>query len=195
MILAIDAGHGGSNRGTSLRIPGMTLDEADWTLDFAQRLRKRFTIDPSIATHMIRTSDISMPPKARGEKSAKLKADLAVIIHVNAQEVGEDWHGLECYVYPGNERTSALARDILFFAPYQLQCQHGYYETSVEDWRRNAHVLVSAHKCDAILIECGYATHPDDRAYLYSLAGREKICDTLESVIRRYALCQTSKSV
>ncbi len=76
--IVVDAGHGGSNIGTT----GYGLIEKDLTLDIAQRLRDVLVQD-DFEVVMTREEDVSVELRDRVDYANESKGDLFVSIHIN----------------------------------------------------------------------------------------------------------------
>ncbi len=81
-VLAIDAGHGGNDLGTS----GRRLHEKNVTLDVARRLSDliKERAGDSVKVVMTRENDTFVPLRERAEIANRADADLFVSIHVNS---------------------------------------------------------------------------------------------------------------
>lgn len=78
--IMIDAGHGGSDSGTSGK---MGTKEKDVTLDIAKRLRQRLLAKGDYRVLMTREDDTTIPLNRRVEIANAAKADLFISIHLN----------------------------------------------------------------------------------------------------------------
>lgn len=78
--IMIDAGHGGSDSGTTGK---MGTKEKDITLDIAQKLRERLKKYGNYIVLMTREEDITLPLNKRVELARLSRADLFISIHLN----------------------------------------------------------------------------------------------------------------
>jgi N-acetylmuramoyl-L-alanine amidase len=100
--VVVDAGHGGTNLGTS----GATgLHEKDVTVDIAERLRKRLTAE-GITVLMTRGGDETVSLQDRSDMANTGHGDLFLSIHVNSLKP-KDSRGVETY-YLGASSTPAI---------------------------------------------------------------------------------------
>lgn len=81
-VLAIDAGHGGHDKGT----PGRRISEKFVTLDVARRLRTLVSeaFGDSVKIVMTRDADVFVPLDQRARIANDAEADLFISIHINS---------------------------------------------------------------------------------------------------------------
>jgi N-acetylmuramoyl-L-alanine amidase len=107
--VVIDAGHGGRDPGA--RVKG--LNEADLTLDVAQRLEKLLLTVPAVEVVMTRRTDVYVPLEERTAIANRAGADLFLSIHVNASR-NTKARGIETYFLnfaPNPEAEAIAARE------------------------------------------------------------------------------------
>lgn len=104
--IVIDAGHGGHDPGAQAN----GINEADLTLDVAQRLKALLEKQPGIQVVMTRDSDVFIPLQERTEIANRENADLFLSIHANASRNPEA-HGIETYFlnFAMNPEAEAVA--------------------------------------------------------------------------------------
>jgi len=105
----IDAGHGGHDPGA--RVKG--LNEADITLDVAQRLEKLLQLQPGVEVIMTRRGNVYIPLEERTAIANRSGADLFLSIHVNASR-NTGARGIETYFLnfaPNPEAEAIAARE------------------------------------------------------------------------------------
>lgn len=104
-LIALDAGHGGSDPGAVSVIPN--INEAMLTLILAKAVKERLLRSDKFAVWMSR-EDNTNPGNAswRGTQVGKMKADFALSIHFNAFNL-ESANGTECYV-PNQEKAGKI---------------------------------------------------------------------------------------
>lgn len=81
-IVAIDAGHGGKDRGATGQF--LQLKEKDITLSIAKELKALLDADPKFKTVMVRKSDTFIELATRTEIARKNKANYLVSIHADS---------------------------------------------------------------------------------------------------------------
>ena len=104
--VVIDAGHGGRDPGA--RVKG--LNEADLTLDVAQRLEKLLLTVPGVEVVMTRRNDVYVPLEERTAIANRAGADLFLSIHANASR-NTKARGIETYFlnFAPNQEAEAIA--------------------------------------------------------------------------------------
>ena len=115
-VLAIDAGHGGSNlgaagitdpHGTSGPEAGRTIFEKQVTLALARRLRSQLAARSQVRVVLCREDDVMLPIRARARCAEEARADLFISLHANASPPGVargTRRGFEIYVLSPQER-------------------------------------------------------------------------------------------
>ncbi len=79
IIIAIDAGHGGKDPGTS----GRYVKEKDIVLALSKELARRINAEPGMRALLIRSSDVFVGHGARVEFAHKRDADLFISVHAD----------------------------------------------------------------------------------------------------------------
>ena len=91
MLIVLDAGHGGVERGAQ----SQSIDEADIALDVALR-SKRLLEDSGFEVLLTREKDKTLGLQNRPEIANQANADVFISIHVNSAE-SSSLHGIETY--------------------------------------------------------------------------------------------------
>lgn len=115
-IIAIDAGHGGRNRGA--RAPGGPV-EADVTLDVASRACALLALGQLVAPVLIRQRDEDLTLDERGGIAERAGAAAVVSLHLNWSE-DPTRHGPELYHHRGDTVGRALGSAVLDSLPTEL---------------------------------------------------------------------------
>ena len=104
--IVIDAGHGGHDPGAH----GNGVNEAELTLDVAQRLRALLEKQPGFEVVMTRDTDEFIPLQERTAIANREGADLFLSIHANASRNAQA-HGIETYFlnFATNPEAEAVA--------------------------------------------------------------------------------------
>jgi len=195
-LIALDAGHGGRDRGT--RSDAFNLNEKDLALDVAKRLKPMLEAR-GFAVYMTRTDDTYIPLTERPKLAAGAGADLFVSIHFNA--AGPAVRGIETYILtPQYQRSTGsddlnAADDVL--APGNVHdawnAHLGYVmhrqlvrDLSLPDRglkRARFIVLRDLAACPGLLVECGYLSHKEEARTINDPAHREKLAATISAGI------------
>jgi N-acetylmuramoyl-L-alanine amidase len=104
--IVVDAGHGGHDPGAR----GSGINEAELTLDVAQRLQKLLEKQPGFEVVMTRDTDEFIPLQERTAIANREGADLFLSIHANASR-NVQAHGIETYFlnFANNPEAEAIA--------------------------------------------------------------------------------------
>ena len=118
-MIAIDAGHGGSNLGAAgITIEGSgpdagrTIFEKQITLALARRLRSQLAARSEYRVVLCRDDDVMLPIRARARCAEQARADLFISLHANASPPGVvrgTRRGFEVYVLSPQERQDDAA--------------------------------------------------------------------------------------
>ncbi|WP_025785645.1 N-acetylmuramoyl-L-alanine amidase [Sporosarcina sp. D27] len=169
----IDAGHGGSDPGSS----GNGYIEKNITLNVAKKMEKYYDKVPMKAI-MTRTTDTYISPAARGAYASKGKGDIFVSIHTNSF-TDASANGTETYYYtrsaavnPNVSQSKALAK---YVQNRQLEAW-GLTDRGVKI--KNLAVL-RENTVPAVLAELGFISNKKDTGIMGTEAGREKMAKGL----------------
>ncbi|MDX2018653.1 MAG: N-acetylmuramoyl-L-alanine amidase [Deltaproteobacteria bacterium] len=209
-VLALDAGHGGTNLGAAGVAPGFY--EKRITLDIARRVKKRLSRHKGITVVLCRDKDELMPIRARVRCANDSHADLFLSLHTNASPDGASRGtqiGFEQYVLPVDnaDREAALAAaqaPDAVQAAWEAHRVHLMVEASLEAAKRVQLELADALGTErdrgvkqlgasldvlaglqmpGILIEVGFIDHPDEGKELVSEDGQERIAAALARAV------------
>jgi N-acetylmuramoyl-L-alanine amidase len=165
VIVVIDAGHGGHDRGG---IPGQRIAEKVMTLDVAQRLRNVLS-DSGYRVVMTRDSDVFVPLPTRVAIANSYRNAIFVCIHFNAtNRMGAS--GIETYFYSRDSLplASAIHRFVVGGAP-----------SSNRGVRRRGYYVLRKTTIPAVLVECGFLTNPTEAAYAQTASYRQKLAEEI----------------
>ncbi|WP_265593875.1 N-acetylmuramoyl-L-alanine amidase [Haloferula sp. BvORR071] len=171
--VVIDAGHGGNDQGTSWA----GVKESQLTLQVAERVEALLK-KKGLKTEMTRRSDIFLPPDGRIEvANRQQESSIFVSIHFNSSS---SWifRGVESFY--GGPASMPLAREIQNRMAKELNTDNRGIK------RRLDLRVLRLTKGPAVLLECGFLSHPVERvrsqstAYQQTLA--QAICDGIMAV-------------
>lgn len=179
MRVFLDPGHGGSNPGCAYG----ALSEKAYTLEIAYAAQRAFETAGHSAFKS-RTKDVTTSFVQRATMAKCVNADLALVLHVNANP-DPNVRGLRVYVMPEEP----------CFVPESLHLAQAVLAASLRHAPPLAHagrvpeiasldgqgddVVLRHYECPAVLVEMGFASNPDDLAYLLSDEGKNTIATTL----------------
>ena len=214
-VIAIDAGHGGSDTGTS---SGTGTLEKDVTLSVARRLRDAIQNQLGLRVVLTRTRDDLVPSDTRAEVANNNKADIFISLHVNAS-IRPSVSGAEVFYLSMDEydaETRALEERDVQLVPV---IGGGMREIDLVEWEmaqvtylgRSARladivheelsrrvpmssrdvqqaplrVLVGANM-PALLIEMGFISNEADEERLQTMRFQDAVVDALVDSILRF---------
>lgn len=163
-IVVIDAGHGGSDKGTGS--VGWKYREKEYALRVAVSLKKILD-GTDIKAYYTRLEDIEVTKEERVRLANRVHADAFISIHCNASDQTETTaNGVEA-LYSTRKQTSGehltskvLARNIL----EQVCANTGRRKRKII--RRNDLYLMHHSKVPVTIVEVGYMTNNSDMRYL-----------------------------
>ena len=160
-MLVIDPGHGGKNIGCQAN----GLVEKDLTLALAGLLR-RLCVAAGIPVALTREDDGTYSFTQRLLVARRKGATQILSLHFDANPspgVGRQ----TCYCERTDERSCALARQVLRTAPLLLAGVALPIYVEQEGWKKRAHNVVSAYRgIPTLLVECAFVTSPLHAAYI-----------------------------
>ncbi len=200
-IIVIDAGHGGTDPGTSGVLSGTTYYEKTVALDMAKQASSLISADTRFKVYQTRPLDVFTQLYDRPAFSTNVKADMFISIHANASTstvpMGIDTFYFDVTqenatylatkgVYPTDYRKSVTAKSKAFAEAMQTNIINS---TNVID-RKYKHAdfaVLRQNEIPAILIETGFMTNYVDMTNLANPEFRTKIAKAIaDTVIANY---------
>ncbi|NPU84605.1 MAG: N-acetylmuramoyl-L-alanine amidase [Syntrophaceae bacterium] len=193
-VVLIDPGHGGSDAGVQV---GEKTAEKDVTLAVALLMKKALA-GGGIDVLLTRTADTSLSQADRAKAAASAKPDLVLSLHVNAG-FDKKAHGFEVW-FPGFQAAAGNGGDSK--AILKDMAKNRYLNESVRLARaieknlstvfpkanrglREAPVpLLEGLTVPAVVVEIGFATHPEDSKRLLEDGTQQAIAAALAKSIR-----------
>ncbi len=171
LVILLDAGHGGSQDGALYQ----NVAEKDVNLAVTFKLKARLERMGAIV-HMTRTADITLSLQARVNRSLKLRPDIFVSVHANANR-HTSIDGIETYYY--NRRSSKLAITLL------KSIAHGLKENP--NWVKQERLFVLHHNnVPSTLVEIGYLSNTRTNSLLSDGAYQESVAESVATGIFNY---------
>jgi N-acetylmuramoyl-L-alanine amidase len=177
--VVIDAGHGGDDAGA---VSG-SMKEKDIALSMAL-LIKSLSNNPNINIVLTRSTDELQPIKEKTIFSEQAKADLFVSLHVN-QAASPDSSGITTYISAKNK--SNFQQNVRL-ATLIVNNLTSVYKTdnTIRQRERQGVWILDNNKCPAALIECGYITNKNDRAFIGNSENQKKMAEKILTSIEEY---------
>jgi N-acetylmuramoyl-L-alanine amidase len=208
--VAIDPGHGGSNRGAATQ--QTDLYEKHVTLAIARRTAELLAGEPALRVVLCRSTDVLVPIRARVRCANQAGARLFISLHANAAgptQLPGSQMGFELYLLPAREvdrevaRVTLLARDDseAAWAGHQVReaAKQSLAAARRIEWRladalghdRDRGIKQEGATLDvlqglampAVLVEVGFLDHATEGRYLLSETGQRAIAAALAGAI------------
>lgn len=196
-LVIIDPGHGGNDRGVPI---AGSLHEKDLTLDIAKNIGKAFKNDKNIHVLLTRSDDRDISLPERLNVSGKKKPDIFISLHVNAG-FDRKASGFEVHYrgFGGSAEVSgggkAIARDMVTsralnesnrFGRIVLKHLDPLFPRGNRNLRETAMFLFEDPSIPAVLVETGFATHPEDRKRLEDQGTPQAIASAISAAVREF---------
>lgn len=186
--IIIDPGHGGEDGG-AVSCTGMP--ESTYNLDISLRLNDLFHL-LGYETKMTRATDVSIYTKGGSlaqKKASDLKervrivqeTDNALLLSIHQNNFQDARYSGAQVFYRGSEESQVLAK----------QMQTAFISTlnpgSSRKCKKSDGVYLMEHvDCDAVLVECGFLSNPEEEAKLKSKEYQNKVCCVIASSVSQF---------
>jgi N-acetylmuramoyl-L-alanine amidase len=208
--VAIDPGHGGSNRGAPTKQAGYF--EKHLTLELAKRVERLLAGEKDLKVVLCRSADILVPVRARVRCGNQARARLFISLHANAAGGGEapgSQRGFELFVLPVADVDKEVARVALLakdeaeaaWAGHNLRvaAEQSLAAARRIGWRladtlgrdRDRGIKQEGATLDvlqglempAVLVEVGFLDHEEEGPFLLSPESKSAIAKALAGAI------------
>jgi N-acetylmuramoyl-L-alanine amidase len=205
-VIAIDAGHGGQDTGTQNK--PLKLDEKDFTLDVANRLRA-LLVKQGYRVVMTRTDDRFVELAQRAEIANKAGADLFISIHFNSVAGSPTVRGSETYVMtPRYQRSTGSAKREASdnvanpgntYDPWNALLgfhMHNQVLNKLDSldrgFKRARFAVLRLVNSPGVLVEAGYLSNSEEARKIATAAYRQDIAEAFAQGVRAYAVAITT---
>ncbi|NLM07660.1 MAG: AMIN domain-containing protein [Clostridiales Family XIII bacterium] len=171
-LVAIDAGHGGSDSGATGKINGkVVIMEKDLNLDIALRVYKMLE-EAGANVVLLRDRDITMSLYSRPEAANAMNADLLVSIHNNSAETSAP-NGVEVLYYDkvGIEAYGITSGEVAAFIQKELVRKTGLRDRGIISAPHLA--VLNKSLMPAVIIEGGFLSNSNDLQVMLTEEYRE----------------------
>lgn len=182
--VVIDAGHGKQSNGLHSGARSENVYEDDIVLELSKKIQA-LNSNSKIKIILTRATDAATDLKERVRIAEVNKADLFISLHTNARPEGSTTpgSGIEVFVQPSaihGKQSERLGSAI-------ISELGSIYKTdpSLKSTPRSVYILKYS-PCPAVLVECGYITDPQDKAFVTGPANQDAIAKKILSAINRY---------
>lgn len=175
-IIAIDAGHGGSDSGAIAN----GLKEKDINLDVSKRVQRLLT-SKGIKVLMTRSTDVFYSLDYRASYGSKNGADTFVSIHTNSASPAAS--GSETYYSAALDKRAADSKQLASFIQNRLYkvMEHNNRGVKEAPFR-----VINANVLPAALVELGFVTNSSDANKLASNIYKERAATAIAEGIEDY---------
>jgi N-acetylmuramoyl-L-alanine amidase len=209
-IVALDAGHGGSNYGAPTQSPG--IFEKHINLSLAKKVQTILSNEKGLRVVLCRTTDALLPIRSRVRCANRAKARLFISLHANAagpQEGPGSQRGFDLFILPVDEVEKEAARKGLLADSDGDAAWEGFRTRNHAiqslaaarriEWRladalgqdRNRGIKQRGATLDvlqgldmpAVLVEVGFLDHAEEGKFLLTEKAQETIAQALAGAI------------
>lgn len=197
LTVLVDPAHGG----TDLGVVSDRIREKDLTLKIALLLREEGRRDQAVRIELTRTADLKMTAAARVKAAEKLKPDCIVSLHVNAG-FGKMATGYEVY-FPGFRQTAPggvasetilkdmvktrYLNDAVRLAQRLQSSLDPVFPRRGRGLRDAPSALLDGLAIPGVVLEVGFATHPDDRKSLLDEETQKAVARAIFKGLKDYS--------
>lgn len=174
--IAVDAGHGGEDRGVCHFAEG--LIEKEINLDMAFRLARALE-QGGADVLMTRSDDTFIPLSERAARANSNKADLFISLHANRIPGHPDCFGAQTFYFPGSVEGERLAKAI----------QAELLAIDPENYRQampGRFAVLRQSDMPSALVEIAFMTNDRDRRLLQEEEYRVRVTQAIVAGIERY---------
>ncbi len=179
-LIYLDAGHGGSDFGATIKTPRMI--EKRYALTTAH-YAKRWLEKMGYPVSLTRSRDFFISLRKRAYLANRARAVIFVSIHFNSSP-NKIAHGVEIYYYDGKNKRSVnsrnLARSVLNRVVFGTKAK-------ARGIKKGRFVVLRETKMPAILVEGGFLTNAKERNNIRNRAYLQKIAKGIAEGVDRYA--------
>lgn len=196
--VVIDAGHGGTDRGSLSASAKIT--EAELTLQFAKAVKAANT-NPNLKIVLTRETDITNTVQEKADFANAQKADLfislhcnnaASIQHENGTKEANPAKGMEIYI-ANKEKAVNYNANAIFANELANSIKDLNHFSGIKSRNQGIWVL-QAVKCPSVLIEAGFITNQEDLKLMLDAGYQKKFAAGLLEGVQSY-LASTEQSL
>lgn len=167
--VVIDAGHGGQDYGAQTA----DISEKALTTLITQKIQEKMK-DESVTVHFTRLDDQMKSLSDRVNYVNQLQPDLLISLHVNHNK-NENAQGFEVY-YSDDSKTAATSLSQAEQLATTLAARTSLNNRGV---KKGPFYILKNANCPAVLLEMGFVSNANDKAYLTSQAGQNAIAQSI----------------
>jgi len=166
--VVIDAGHGGKDTGNISE----GIEEGNITLKITKKIKELHS-NKNVELYFTRTTNEFISLNDRVKFINKIQPDLLLSLHTNAHK-SENTNGLEIFINDNPYKAESAKASSVFSA--NLTKVTKFREAGVKTAN---FTILRESKAPALLVELGFLTNPQERDFVASVEGQEKIAKAL----------------
>lgn len=174
-IVVIDAGHGGTDPGTT---SFTNKHEKDFTLALGLKVQHLLENEPNIELIMTRETDVYPTRTERVKLANDLKADVFVSIHGNSAPRSPQAKGTETYYY-----QRANSKELANIIHKKLVKALGFTDRGVKN---ESFQVIRETKMAAVLLEIGFLSNQEEEVAMMSEDNQNKAAQAIVDGIKEY---------
>ncbi len=172
-IIVIDAGHGGKDIGVQIG--------ADLEKKIVENIANKISLlnDNEIKIILLRNDDRFIELSERVNQINKIKPDLLISLHVNSSKNILE-NGVNSYVSVQNNfynQSKEIAQKLIENISNEKLAKGQVKDTNL--------FIAKQSKCPAIVLEIGYLSNENDKAYITSENGQNEIANKIIEFIKK----------
>ncbi|MDR6300876.1 N-acetylmuramoyl-L-alanine amidase family protein [Mesonia maritima] len=173
--IVIDAGHGGKDLGTT----DESILEKNITLKLLQKIKKLHNTK-DFELIFTRENDEFISLEERVKIANKNNADFVISLHVNASNNKND-NGIEAYTKTNNTEQKTIS----FVSSLVTELSFNNSPLQKTEMRKANFKILRDSKAPAVLLELGFISNPQNKAYITSEKGQEEVAEAILKSLKK----------
>lgn len=174
MTIVIDAGHGGKDHGAKIN----EELESKIVESLAKKI-KALNVNDNIKIVLLREDDSFVSLSDRVNKVNEINPDLLISLHLNTSKNSSE-NGVNAYVSSQNEfyeKSLETANKLIDNISNNNLAKGGVKDANL--------YIVKNSKCPAVMLEVGYLSNENDKAYITSENGKNEIANRILEFLKK----------
>lgn len=172
-VIVIDAGHGGKD-------PGAKIDEEleSKIVESIAKKIKALNGSEDLKIILLREDDSFVSLSDRVNKINQINPDLLISLHLNASKNPNE-KGVNAFISSQNgfyDKSLEKANQLIEEISNNILTKGGVKDANL--------YIIKNSKCPAVLLEVGFLSNPNDKAYITSESGKDEIAKNILKLLR-----------
>ena len=172
-VIVIDAGHGGKD-------PGAKIDEEleSKIVESIAKKIKALNGSEDLKIILLREDDSFVSLNDRVNKINQINPDLLISLHLNASKNPNE-KGVNAFISSQNgfyDKSLEKANQLIEEISNNILTKGGVKDANL--------YIIKNSKCPAVLLEVGFLSNPNDKAYITSESGKDEIAKNILKLLR-----------